>query len=143
MGFEPTTPGLKVSSTPSAAVRRRPSRIWSAGFRAGSVHRRLPSYAQTAVSVAVNPVNRVGALRSHASSGPEVALMGSALPYFSDFGIFWSRRLLSTTGLAAGPSVQGFWIRERLLLTSSPFGAMLPVLGGPAAYAAADRPFAV
>ena len=62
VGFEPTTPGLKVSSTRSAVVRRRPSRIQRAGFRVASVHRRLPSYAQTVVKVAVKSSSRAPAL---------------------------------------------------------------------------------
>ncbi len=53
MGFEPTTPGLKVSFGTCAAVRRRLSRIQRGEFGVASVHRRLPSSAQTVVSVAV------------------------------------------------------------------------------------------
>ena len=53
MGFEPTTPGLKVSFGTYGAVRRRLSRIWEGNFRGGFVHRRLSSYAQTAVNAAV------------------------------------------------------------------------------------------
>ena len=62
MGFEPTTPGLKVSFGACAAVRRRLSRIWEGNFRGGSVHRRLPSYAQTVVNVAVKSRSGVPAL---------------------------------------------------------------------------------
>ena len=54
MGFEPTTPGLKVSFGTCAAVRRRLARIWKENFRGGFVHQRLPSYALTVVNAAVN-----------------------------------------------------------------------------------------
>ena len=60
--FEPTTPGLKVSFGTCGAVRRRLSRIWEGNFRGGFVHRRLSSYAQVAVSVAVKWPSGVPAL---------------------------------------------------------------------------------
>jgi hypothetical protein len=53
VGFELTTPGLKVSFGTCAAVRGRPSRIQAGRFQALPVRRWLPSYAQTAVNVAV------------------------------------------------------------------------------------------
>ncbi len=62
MGFEPTTPGLKVSYGACADVRRRLPRIWEENFRGGFVHGRLPSYAQTVVNVVVKSRSRVPAL---------------------------------------------------------------------------------
>ena len=53
MGFEPTTPGLKVSFGTFGAVRRRLSCMWEMNFRGRIVHRRLSSYAQVAVKIAV------------------------------------------------------------------------------------------